>query len=115
MPASNTADNPYKRLWHQLLDYLKLNIEYARLTAAERVTMFITAAAVAVSVFVLGMIFLFFMSLALAHWLSAVMSLAWAYALMSFVYLLMLGLLVIFRKPLIITPVARFVSRLFLS
>ena len=40
------ADNqyPYSRLWQQFTDYAKLNIEYARLTAAEKVTVLLTAA-----------------------------------------------------------------------
>lgn len=111
------ADNqyPYSRLWQQFTDYAKLNIEYARLTAAEKVTVLLTAAAVAIGAFVLGVIFFFFMSLAIAYWLSAVIPLAWAYALMSFVYLILIALLILLRKPLILNPVSKFVSRLFLS
>ncbi len=111
------ADNShvYEHLWQEFQKFFRLNIEYAKLTAAEKVTMLLTAAAVSIGAFMLGIIFFFFLSLAIAHWLSEAISLAWAYACMSFFYLLLIVLLFLLRKPLILNPVSRFVSRLFLS
>lgn len=99
----------------QLTDYAKLYVRYARLTLAEKVTVFLTAAAVAIAAFVFTVIFIFYMSLALAWWISPHIGIAWAYALISFAYLLLIAVLLIFRKPLIMNPISRFISRLILS
>lgn len=111
------ADNrqAYSQLWHEFRQFFSLNIEYAKLTAAEKVTVLLTAAAVAIGAFVLAIIFFFFLSLAVAHWISDGIGIAWAYSLVSFFYLLLIVLLFVLRKPLILNPVSRFVSRLFLS
>lgn len=109
------TERSYTRLWHQILGYTKLNIEYARLTAAEKVSLLLTAAAVATGVFVLGVICFFFLSIALATWLSEIIPLALAYALMGIFFLILMILVIVFRKPLILNPVTRFISRLFLS
>lgn len=108
-------ENTYSRLWQTVRRYISLNVEYARLTVAEKVTVLLTAAAVAIGAFVLGIIFFFFLSIAVVHWVADIIPLAWAYAAMSFVYLLLVGLLFLLRKPLILDPVSRFVTRLFLS
>lgn len=99
----------------QLTDYAKLYVRYARLTLAEKVTVFLTAAAVAIAAFVFTVIFIFYMSLALAWWISPYIGIVWAYALISFAYLLLIAVLLIFRKPLIMNPISRFISRLILS
>ncbi len=58
-------------------------LEYAKLTAAEKLTMLITGLAVAAGAFVLGIIFLFFLTIAIAHWIAPSIGLGWAYALMG--------------------------------
>ncbi|MCI9606686.1 MAG: phage holin family protein [Muribaculaceae bacterium] len=105
----------YTNIRQQFGEFARLYIRYAKLTVAEKVTVFLTAAAVAVAAFVFSVIFIFYMSLAIAWWISPYIGIAWAYALISFVYLLLIALLFIFRKPLIMNPISRFISRLFLS
>ena len=108
-------ENSYTKLWHLLQEYLKMNIEYARLTAAEKLTLFFTAVAVASGVFVLAIIFFFFLSLALVNWIAMGIGLVWSYIIMSAVYLLLIALLIVFRRQLIMNPVAKLVSRLLLK
>lgn len=108
-------EHVYTHLWQQTKEYLKLNVEMAKLTLAERVTILLTTVAVSVVAFALALICFFFLSIAIAHWMSESISLAWAYAIMAGFYLLIIVLLVVFKKPLITDPVARFVSKLFLS
>ena len=108
-------DSPYSRLRSQATNYTKLYIRYLRLTGAEKVTEFLTAACVAIGVFVFAVIFFFFISIAVAHWIAPQIGLAWAYAIISFVFLALIGLLIALRKPLLMNPIAKFISRLFLS
>lgn len=109
------SQQPYTRMRKQATEYAKLYIRFARLTMAEKVTVFLTAASVALGAFLFSVIFVFFMSIAVAHWLATSIGLAWAYALISFVFLVLIALLFIFRKPLIMNPISRFISKLFLS
>ncbi|MDE6048199.1 MAG: phage holin family protein [Paramuribaculum sp.] len=107
--------NQYSQIRNQFTDYAKLYIRYARLTMAEKVTVFLTAGAVAVAAFVLAVVFIFFISMAAAHWLAPYIGLGWGYASISFMYLILIAILFIFRKPFIMNPIARFISKLFLS
>lgn len=111
----NDKENNYTRLWQQAKAYFETGLEYAKLTAAEKLTMLITGLAVAAGAFVLGIIFLFFLTIAIAQWIAPSIGLGWAYALMGVFYLLLIVLLVVLCKPLIMNPVARFISRLFLK
>lgn len=99
----------------QATDYARLYLRYARLTMAEKVTVFLTAGAIAVAAFVFAVVFIFFMSLAVAHWLAPYIGVAWGYACISFMYLILIAILFIFRKQFIMNPIARFISKLFLS
>lgn len=111
----NESDNNYNRLWQQAISLFVNGLEYAKLTAAEKLTMLITGLAVAAGAFVLGIIFLFFLTIAIAHWIAPSIGLGWAYALMGVFYLALVVLLIVLCKPLIMNPVARFISRLFLK
>lgn len=108
-------ENSYIKLWEELKKYFKTNVEYVKLTAAEKITVLFAAAAVALGVFFLAVFCLFFASFAVVNWLSVSLGVSWSYLIMSGVYLILIGLLILFRKPLIMNPIAKFVSRLLLK
>ena len=106
-------ENSYSNLWIQIKKYLKLNIEYARLTASEKLTVFLATAVIALGIALFGIIFVFFLSLAVVNWLAPAIGFALSYVIMSGFYLLLIVLLYIFRRELIFNPVAKFISKLF--
>ena len=106
--------NRMTSLWAEFRSYMDLNIEYAKLTLAEKTTVLLTAMATAAIIGVLALIVLFFLSIAAVHWLALVMSLALAYSIMTGFNLLLLALVVILRKQLIVTPISKFVTKLIL-
>ncbi len=108
-------ENSFSRLWQQGKDYATLKIEYAKLTAAEKLSVLLSAVAVAFVVFSLAMVALIFLSVALAEWLGQSIGMAWGCGIVAVVYIAMMVLLFLLRKPLFINPVSRFVSRLILS
>lgn len=114
MSTSPDKESNIKSIWTEIRRYLDLNIEYAKLTGAEKTTLLLTAVATAAIVGVLGILIFFFISIACVHWLADVISLALAYTIMSGVYVLLLVLFIVFRRQLLLNPVARFISRLFL-
>lgn len=99
-------------LWGEIRRYLELNVEYAKLTAAEKVTILLTAIATVVVIGVLAVLVFFFVSLACVYWIGTAVSLPIAYSIMSGVYLLLLVAFIAFRRQLLLNPVAKFVSRL---
>ncbi len=102
-----------KRLSAILLRYLTLQLDYARLSAAEKLTVLLSTIAFFALLVILGMITLVFISI--GHWLAATVAPYTAYLFVSAFYLLLLALLIVFRNQIIFNPAARFISRLFLK
>lgn len=99
----------------QGINWAKLELEYLKLTAAEKLIILL-------SMFIIGAIFLLFLLpvftmflFALAGVFKIFMSPSLAYLSVGGIALLLLALVCVFRKHLIINPVAKFVSRLFLD
>ena len=110
------ADSPktLTSLWAEARAYFENNIEYARLTAAEKIAVLLTSMAVAAVLGVLGCLIFFFLSMAVIYWLATVMPTALAYALMGALYVVAFILIFVFRKQWLINPIARFVSKVIL-
>lgn len=109
------TSNRYQVLWSELKETFKLNVDYARLTMAEKLTVLLTTITFVSIAFVLVGIIVFFLSLAIVRCIAVGVGMIWAYIIVSAFYLLMLALLLAFRKQLIINPISRFVSRLFFN
>lgn len=108
-------DNSFFRLWGIAKKYLTFQIEYAKLTAAEKITMIFGAVALAFILIMLVTVIGLFATLAVAHLIADTVGIAWAFAIMAGFYLLVAILLIVFRKPLLLNPIARFMSRIILS
>ncbi|MBD5314303.1 MAG: hypothetical protein K2G41_03435 [Duncaniella sp.] len=107
--------NQIHTLWAEMKEMLKLNVDYAKLTVAEKMTLLLTTAAFALLGFVLISLFMFFLSLAIVRCIATGVGMIWAYFIMCGFYMILLGVIIAFRKQLIINPIARFVSRLFFN
>lgn len=107
-------DNKFSALWHEVRQYFDLNVEYAKLTVAEKTAILLTAVATATVCGVLVVLVFFFISLAIVYWLGMVMSVALAYTIMGAFYVALLVVAIVFRRQLIINPISRFISKLFL-
>lgn len=111
---SDKNDNKFSTLWVEFQDFLKLNLDYARLTAAEKLTMLLVAISLCLIGFVLVSLILFFASMALIGIIARSTGLVGAELIMGGFYVFMLVLVIAFRRPLIVNPISRFVSKLFL-
>lgn len=107
-------ENAYVRIYNLAKKYFGLQLEYAKLTAAEKLTLLIGALATGIIVVMLLMVMMLFLSLWVSVVLAHSIGAGWAYALMAAFYLLMIVLLTVFRKPLIFNPISRFVTKMFL-
>jgi len=94
---------------------VSLYIEYAKLTAAEKLTLLLSAAVLFVVVFVLATIALAFCAVALLQLLEMALSPIAAAAIMAAFFLLLVLLVFLLREPLIVNPTAKFMSRLIMD
>ena len=111
----NQQTDNFKRLCSIALKYVTLQLDYARLTAAEKITVLLSTVALFALIVIIGTITLVFVSIGIGHWLAATIAPCTAYLFVSAFYLILLILLVIFRHRLIYNPAARFISKLFLK
>lgn len=104
-----------KRLGSIFLRYITLKLDYARLTATEKLTVLLSTIAFFAVAIIIGFTTLVFVSIGIGHWLAATIAPDTAYLIVSAFYLLLLILLIVLRNKLIYDPVSRFISRLFLK
>ena len=108
------SQNSFNRLWTLLRDFLNHKLEYARLTGAEKVTVMLSGIALVMVALMLTLFCIFFLSLAISQWIASAIGLGWSYLITAGIYAIVIVLLIVFRKPLIQDPIARFVSKIFL-
>lgn len=108
-------ENSFARLWGTVKKYLTFQIEYAKLTAAEKLTMIFGAVALGFIFIMLATVIGLFASLAIAYLLADAVGMEWAFAIMAAFYLLVAVFLYVFRKQIILDPIARFLSKVILS
>lgn len=104
-----------KEMVTQGINWAKLEIEYLKLTAVEK-------AIILISMMVIGAVFILLLLPAVLMFLFALaqvfvdlMPRAVAYVCVGGIVLVLLGVLVIFRKQLVINPVAKFISKVLLD
>ena len=109
-------NSSYKELWGEVKKYLSLQIDYAKLTAVEMLTLLLSAMTFVGVIIVLAACALFFLSSALVAWLDTIFESKWVANLIVFGLIMIIMIIAIcFKKVLILNPVARFVTKLFLN
>lgn len=104
----------YKELFAEIKKYVTLQVDYTKYTVTEKMVVLLSATATALILGALGFGVLFYLSIALADYLAEVLNCQWgAHAIVAGIYALLLVLVVIMRKPMIVDPIARFLSKLF--
>lgn len=111
--AENTQS--IKTLWVALKKYVSLNVASAKLNATEKLTLLLAAAAFYFVAITLGIVVVFFVSMALCHLLSQSMEEHYVYLIMASFYLVLLVIVYALRKILFLNPIARFLSKLILK
>ncbi|MGN0214294.1 MAG: phage holin family protein [Muribaculaceae bacterium] len=106
----------YKELFAEIKKYVTLQVDYTKYTVAEKMVVLLSAMATAFVLGALGFGVLFYLSIALADYLAIMLNCYWgAHVIVACLYGLLLWGVVIMRKQLIVNPIARFLSKLFLK
>lgn len=102
-------------IWIEVKETLRLNFDYAKLTATEKITILLSTAGLALVCFTLASIIILLISLGLMLLLAKSTGLIGACMIMAGIYAVILIAAILLRRQLIIDPIARFISRLFLK
>ena len=93
-----------------LKDYIGLQKEYLKLDVIDKIVRLVTALALTVVLVILGIAVLFYLSFAVAYWLTPLIGTGWAFFLIALAFLVLLLLVFIYRKPWIERPLVRFLA-----
>lgn len=105
-----------RQLVSELKAYIEMQKEYTKLELTEKLTILFSSMLFAIVLILMGMVVLFYLSFSLAYLLAPyVGGLPGSYAIIAGIVFLFIILVIIFRKKLIINPLANFLANLFLN
>lgn len=94
------------------LRYLTLNIENARLSLTERLTILLSSVAFFLIALIFCTIAVVFFTSAIGHMLEESMAIEWVYSIIGAIYLSIVAVLFLLRRKLLLDPICRFLSKL---
>ncbi|MCH5346550.1 MAG: phage holin family protein [Muribaculaceae bacterium] len=112
---SKTGESALTTLLKEAKTYLELNVENVKLTAAEKTVKLLSMLALVGLIAFFGLLALVFISLAIGGFIASAIGAGWAFVIVCGAYLIMMMLVIVFRNQLVINPVSRFITKLFLS
>ena len=102
-----------RSIFDQSKTWLRLELEYAKLTIAEKLTLLMSTLIIGFVCLLLGVVVLIMLAFSLAEAFRLIMDPALAYLSTAGVVCLLLILLYLLRKPLLLNPIARLITRVF--
>ena len=106
----------YKKLFNEARKSFALEWDYTKLTAVEKLAVLLSATAFVAVVLIISTIALSYLFSALITVLASALGCEWGAQLIAAALLLLLLLVVVaFKQRIIVDPITRFVSKLFLK
>lgn len=108
--------NDIKTLIDEAKKQINLEIRYKKLTAVENISIFLSRIAFICVMSIVGVFAMFYILSTIYDLLQSATGHPWVANIILVAFLLLIMLLIYaFRKPLIIDPITRFVSKMFLN
>ncbi|MCM1152844.1 MAG: hypothetical protein NC328_04225 [Muribaculum sp.] len=104
--------NELKEIFTQSKEWVRLQVEYAKLTASEKITVIVSMVCLSVLFLCLGLVVLILLMCALIETFKLFLTPALAYLSVSGIILLLMILIYLLRKPLLLNPLAKIVTKL---
>lgn len=102
-----------RNIFEQSKTWVRLEVEYAKLTIAEKLTMLLTSLIVGFVCLLLFTVVLIMLSFCVAELYKLILTPALAYLATAGSILVFLLLFYLFRKPILLTPIARMLTKIF--
>lgn len=116
MFADDNSIGNIRQLFLELKKYLELQKEYTKLELTEKLSILLSTLILVLLVIILGVVVLLHLSFMLVYVLAPLVGgLKISFGITSLLHILLIVLLVRFRKKLIINPTVKFIAGLFLA
>lgn len=116
MLANDKSIDSFLQLFNELKKYVELQKDYVKLELVEKLTVLLSTLILVLILLVLGMMVLFYLSFTLAYILEPLVGgLMVSYGIISAAIVVVIALIVLFRKRLIVQPLINFLANLFLN
>lgn len=104
-----------KEMFIQSRSWIELEVEYTKLTAAEKVIIMTSTFVLSAIIMLISMIVVFLLSFSLVDLFKLMMAPALAYLTVSGILILLAIGIYLLRAPLLFNPISRYMTRLLLS
>lgn len=104
-----------KDLFMQGKEWAKLEVEYAKLTVAEKFTVLMSTIIIGAICLLMGVVVLIMLAFSLVELFKLMMAPALAYLTVGGIICVLALVVYLLRRPLMLNPIARFITRLFIS
>ena len=116
MFADDKSIENMQQLFMEFKKYLELQKEYTKLEVTEKLSKLLSTLLLVLLVVILGIAVLFYLSFTLVYILAPLVGgLMVSFALITGFHILLIVLLVLFRKRVIINPTVKLIAELFLD
>ena len=102
-----------RSIFDQSKTWLRLELEYAKLTVAEKLTLLMSSLILGFVCLLLGVVVLIMLAFSLSEAFRLIMNPALAYLATAGAICVLLALLYLLRKPILLNPIARLITRVF--
>ncbi|MCM1378422.1 MAG: hypothetical protein NC097_07925 [Clostridium sp.] len=102
-----------KEIFTQSRSWVKLEVEYVKLTAAEKFTILLSTLILGAVCLLIAMVVLILLAFACVDLFKLIMDPALACLSVSGILVLLIAVIFLLRKPLLLNPIARFITKLF--
>lgn len=104
-----------KDIFAQSQNWVKLEVEYLKLTAAEKFTILLSTLVLGMVCFLLGLVILILLAFSLVDLFKLFMTPALACLSVAGIIVLLIFIVYLLRKPLLLNPIAKFITKLFFN
>lgn len=99
----------------ELKEWLAVELEYMKLTAAEKVSVLLSTLILVIVLFIVGMVVLIVFAFALVDLFNLFMPHSLACVTVGGILLLLVGTLYLLRNTLVVNPITKLITKLFLT
>ena len=104
-----------KTVVSEVKNWLNLEIEYLKLTAAEKVSVLVSTLILVIVLFIVFMVVMILFAFALVDLFNLFMPHSLACVTVGGILLLLIGVLYLCRTPLVVNPITKLITKLFLT
>lgn len=102
-----------RSIFRQSKEWISLEVEYAKLTIAEKLTVLLSSLIIGFVCLLFGSVALVMLSMAVAEAFKLILSPALAYVCTAGSVLVLVLLIYLLRNPLLLNPIAKLISKVF--